>query len=260
MADKHITDLHLHTAISYDGKSPAEAYILKAIERHDKKIGFSEHYDYDRFLDDPTCKIEDLDGYSDQIKRLRDKYSGKIEIFFGIELGYDPRNLERNAEVAQKYNFDYIINSTHNINGKDCYLNFHSETLSKHDAYSIYLNNLLNSLDVDYPYDIIGHVGYPSRYSSYPDKLLRYEEFPDLLDEILLKIIKKNKYLELNTSTKGVADFLPEPHIVKRYIELGGKLFTFGSDAHSVDRYKENCETVELFLNRHGFSLSDSTL
>lgn len=39
-------DLHIHSFFSYDGNEKTEAYIKKAVERGDKIIGFSEHYDF----------------------------------------------------------------------------------------------------------------------------------------------------------------------------------------------------------------------
>lgn len=54
-------DLHIHSFFSYDGNEKTETYIKKAVERGDKIIGFSEHYDFDcRLLGvtTPLCDIE----------------------------------------------------------------------------------------------------------------------------------------------------------------------------------------------------------
>ena len=134
---RNITDFHVHTSISHDGISPAEEYVLLAISGNDEKIAFSEHYDYDRLLDSSGSRIEDLDFYYAEILRLRLKYGDIIQILFGIELGYDPKSCEHYAQIIEKYPFDYVINSTHNINGKDCYLDMHSKTMTKQEAYYV---------------------------------------------------------------------------------------------------------------------------
>ena len=249
-----ITDLHVHTTISHDGSSPSEDYVKLAIKNQDKRIAFSEHYDYDSYLADKNYKLENLDFYASEIARLRDKYSDKIDILFGIEFGYGEGVEDHYSSLIEKYPFDYIINSTHTIDGVDCYADRHSKLMPKNVAYTKYLELLYKSLSAPYDWQIVGHIGYPSRYSSYEDKLLKYDEFSPILDAILIKIIEKQKYLEINSSTSSVLEFLPEKNIVQRYVELGGTKFTFGSDAHSTVRYKDKCETVANYLANSGFT------
>ena len=117
MNTKEITDLHIHSTFSYDSKSPAEDYVIAAVARGDKMIGFSEHYDYDCKLcgkaeNAPLC---DLESYKNEVNRLREKYEEHIKILFGIEFGYDKRATEVYGELSEKYKFDYAINSVHYI-------------------------------------------------------------------------------------------------------------------------------------------------
>ena len=66
--------------------------------------------------------------------------------------------------------------------------------------------------------------------------------------------IKKEIALEVNTS--GYKTFLhnpnPSPAIIKRYRELGGKLITIGSDAHSPEYIGFHFEDVKKLLNSLG--------
>ena len=124
MDTKEFTDLHIHTIFSYDGRNAMEDYVVAAIARGDKRIGFSEHYDYDCVLcgtgqNTPPCNVEE---YKDELLRLTEKYGESIEILFGAEFGYDKRATERYGELVEKYRFDYVINSVHLYNGTDFYL------------------------------------------------------------------------------------------------------------------------------------------
>ena len=78
-----------------------------------------------------------------------------------------------------------------------------------------------------------------------------YKEFKELLDEILINIIKSNKGIEINTS--GIRYNLGMPHpntdILKRYKELGGKIITIGSDAHKSVDLASNFDIVYEILN-----------
>ena len=76
-----------------------------------------------------------------------------------------------------------------------------------------------------------------------------YSEFGDVLDEILKEIILRDKCLEINTSAKGTGHItVPDLEIIERYLSLGGKNFSLGSDAHSVSRFAENFTSVKDFL------------
>ena len=75
--------------------------------------------------------------------------------------------------------------------------------------------------------------------------------FRDKTDEILKLIIKKDIALELNSSSFELLNSLmPGKELVRRYKELGGKLFTLGSDAHTPERVGHCLEkSSELLLS-----------
>lgn len=256
---KEVADLHLHTLFSYDGKSAAEEYVLAAVAAGDKVIGFSEHYDYDCVLsgtseDSPLC---DLRAYKAEIERLREKYEGKIEILFGIEFGYDKRAHAKYAELAEKFRFDYAINSVHLFRGTDLWLadKIEKYSVSAKELYKIYLETVEESVFADYPFDIIGHLGYPLRYSPCKGKNFSYEDFAGEYERILKAIAKSGKCLEINSSTKTEKPFMPNEDVIEAYAEFGGKKLSFGSDAHSVRRYSEGKKTVSEAAQKFGLKL-----
>ena len=86
--------------------------------------------------------------------------------------------------------------------------------------------------------------------TDYADKKIRYADFPEMIDRILCKIVEKNVALEINTSSAGSGSLLlPDLDIIARYTALGGRMFTFGSDAHTVARYCDKEEIVKSALS-----------
>ena len=61
--------------------------------------------------------------------------------------------------------------------------------------------------------------------------------FSEIIDEILLTLIKNKTALEINTAglRQPIGITSPDESIVRRYKELGGKLITIGSDAHYAE-------------------------
>jgi histidinol-phosphatase (PHP family) len=120
------------------------------------------------------------------------------------------------------------------------------------------LEEVLKNLSMTDDYDTAAHLDFVERY--YPaenveEKLLKYEDFADVIDEILLTLIRKDKALEINTA--GIRYGLGVPHpsqrILLRYKELGGKLITIGSDAHRATDIAADFETVAKYLLDAGF-------
>ena len=87
-----------------------------------------------------------------------------------------------------------------------------------------------------------------AKYSAYTgrERALVYQDAPDAFDTLLRYVIDHDKCIEINTSGYATTgDFLAHSTIVKRYIELGGEQFTFGSDSHNVDRNYADIERAK---------------
>lgn len=101
---KNKQNLHIHTVYS-DGKDTPEALVLEAIARGFDSIGFSEH-SYMQFSSYPyQMTIADMADYKAEVRGLKAKYRGTIDIFCGMEY-------EMYSEVPTD-GFDYLIGSVH---------------------------------------------------------------------------------------------------------------------------------------------------
>ena len=74
-----LANFHTHTTFS-DGKNTPEEVILFAVENGFESLGFSDH-GYTSY-DERYC-MKDTLGYIKEIKRLKEKYQDKIEIYLG---------------------------------------------------------------------------------------------------------------------------------------------------------------------------------
>ncbi len=246
-------DVHLHTRFSFDSEEYPENYLKSARKTGVKVIGFSEHYDYDAYLDGENLPLADLPAYINNIEKLKISYPD-TDILCGIEFGYRREALPKYRELLKKYPFDYVINSLHTLPDRgDCYHDKFFEGRTLKQAYLDYFNGVLESVKADYDYQIIGHLCYACRYRTGDGSAIKYKDFSDILDEILKEIVRREKCLEINTSNGvGGCTFLPDKDIISRYLELGGKLLSFGSDAHTADKYLDRNSEVAEFLKSKG--------
>lgn len=248
-------DLHVHTNISHDGISTIEEYLECAKEKGVDEITFTEHYDiYDGL--DTNLKTLDVDYYDKTYHERKD--DSKVKTNFGIEIGLQPDIKPIVSEMVSKHNFDFIIGSSHITCKKDMAMDkSFFDGLTRKEAYLKYFKEVLENIKLyDKEFDVYGHIDYVVRYGGYTDKTISYEEFKEILDEILISLIRKDKGIEINTSGIRYGLGMPHPNIeiIKRYKELGGKIITIGSDAHKTSDLASNFDEAFDILETAGFS------
>lgn len=259
-----LPDYHVHTIYSRDSKMEPEEAIRAAMASEVTELCFTEHMDLGHHME-IYDQIPDFEKIEESISRLREKYP-EINIRKGIEVGYIPETAKQTAEVLVKQNFDFVLLSTHCVDGFDCALPESKRGQDKITAYKRYLETVYDSVTDDgltAHYDCVSHIGYVAKGIHYEDNTFPYQMFPELFDKILSEIINRGKGIEVNTSgiDRGGHVF-PHPSIICRYKELGGRIITIGSDAHksqNVGAYIKNTiaiiadagfEEITLFQNR----------
>ncbi|MBR1479223.1 MAG: histidinol-phosphatase HisJ family protein [Lachnospiraceae bacterium] len=247
-------DCHLHTHHSADTDTPMEAMIERAIELSLDTVCFTEHNDFG-FPESYELpgKVWELnaDSYLYELLEMREKYKDKIRVLFGVEIGLQPQYMRENAIFAKAHEYDFIIGSTHLVDGKDPYYAESFDGQNDDEIYRKYFEETLVNLKKNSNYDVAGHLDYVVRYGKNKDRDYSYEKYKDVIDEILRTLIDKGKGLELNTGglKSGLKDLHPSKDILKRYRELGGEIITIGSDAHKPENIGEYfdraCETLK---------------
>lgn len=246
-------DSHSHSSLSHDGKFSLEEMRAQAESLGLEYFAVTEHLDRDyKFgIKEKFVHQLNLNKYEREFNRVKSlNKDSKMYYAFGVEAGYSEKAIKIYEKQLQNYPFDVVINSIHTLDGHDAYFptvfNEHPQDV----IYNRYLDLLIESLDVPYHYDIIGHIGYISRYAPYPNPSLYQPQYLDKLDTFLKKVIEKDKTIEINTHIRdNPLKFLPEVPILKRYFALGGRNITFSSDAHRLteigSRYELVLETVK---------------
>lgn len=265
---KLLTDVHNHSTHSFDGVDKLSDMLATAHTKGVAFYGVSEHFDYENVLYWGYTQKEVIDdeAYFHNARHLQEDYAGCMNVLVGCEFGF---TTHENAapmykDIQRKYAPDFTVNSIHR-NGKYDYYTaepfYENEDVNagklrpQREVYEEYLALLLKSLEVEYDYDIVGHIGYPSRYAPYEKKDLKYADYPKALDEILQEIVKKGKILEINSSNKGMEGVcLPHRSIVERYFALGGRKVSYASDAHMASSILRGREKIVEMLKEIGFT------
>ena len=228
-------DNHMHCAFSGDSNTPPEVMIAAAKEKQLAGITFTDHLDWD-YKEDPGLFDLDLATYQQQIRQLSQVFSeGSFTILCGLELGLQPNLVPKHQQLFNDYSFDYVIGSTHVVNGRDPYYPSFFDHRTSRQAYTEYYEAVYANLMAFDGFDALGHLDYIFRYGPHNnDPQDTYHGYSEIIDAILQAIIRKDIALEVNTGAFRCHMQEPNPGsiILKRYRELGGQLITIGADAH----------------------------
>ena len=233
-------DFHMHSQVSFDGKASGLAMALAAKERGLEEICFTDHMDYTDEMD----MVMDLDVYARAYDGL--EVPG-LKIRRGVEYGITPHNREQMKLDLAKRDFDFVLGSVHLVDGKDVYLAPYWAGKTVEEAVRIHLEETLRTVRVHTDYDVLGHLTYIAKARGNPvNALIRYEDHRELMDEILIQLVRHDKGMEVNTSgIDRCGGPLPTMDIFRRFHELGGRIVTIGSDAHDTDRVGQYAREME---------------
>jgi histidinol-phosphatase (PHP family) len=250
----NITDYHVHTEFSGDCSTPMEVIINRAAELGLKEVVFTDHVDFEYPNKDIDFEV-DFEKYTKVLEKLKTKYKG-IDILMGIEVGYQPYLNERINQLLSSYEFDFVICSIHISHGVELHNGELFKGRSQKEGYRAYFESLKYLIENFENFDVLGHLDYIVRYGDFQNKTIRYEDHKNILDEILSMIIKKGKGIELNTSglRYNLNSMHPSREILKRYLELGGRIITIGSDAHVLKHLYADFDKAIVELKEIGYS------
>lgn len=231
-----ICDFHLHTSFSTDSKGDVIETIEKCISLGMTNMAITDHQDFG-YPGDDFKLINRIEEYITTLTKLKEIYKDKIKLSIGCEVGLEADKPDLIESYVNSHDFDYIIGSSHLVNGVDIYLSEYYENRPIHEAFEEYFQSVLDNLDTCKSFDVYGHVDYIVRYSPNKAGDFSMELYGSYIDKLLTKIIAMGKGIEINTGgyRAGLGQPNPSFDIIKRYKELGGKIITFGSDAHKPE-------------------------
>lgn len=244
-------DMHTHSEHSIDSSCPITDMATAQKNAGTTIFAVTDHFDLPYYK--ARNSIKSINACYKNIDELN---IDGVEILKGIEISemnWDKKDTER---ILEELKPDVVIGSVHSVLYKG-EISIHLRDFSKltkeelDDFMHLYFKCVYNNIRCGC--DILGHLTLPLRYLG-----AKYNIFIDLvpyedeINKILDYIIKNNIALEINTSAlkNGIKDFLPDKNIIEKYKNMGGKLITLGSDAHT----KENAsygfiEAKEMLLS-----------
>lgn len=247
-------DYHLHTNHSMDGRQTMQELCETMVSRGVQEIALTEHIEPghpEAGMDVPPVWPE----WFAEIERCRAAYPELI-IRSGVEIGDNPLCRSQTKALLDSLPLDFRLLSLHLVNGVDCYdsaLYFAGKTRAQ--AYREYAEAKAESILDWTDFDSVAHIGYVAKFSIYtgPERALVYDDAPDAFDAIFRHVISLGKCIEVNTSGYATTgDTFAHSSLIRRYIELGGENFTFGSDSHDVQRDYADIERAKEMVRALG--------
>lgn len=233
-------DYHMHSVVSFDGQDVPEELAKAAVKAGLQEICFTDHVD-----DDPKG-VRNKDRFT--IESYNAAYDGLtvpgLTIRRGLEFGMLPDNQALLKWYLQQRHFDFVIGSIHYADDWDAYFPEYWAGKTQEQAELVCMERTLECVKAHDDFDVLGHLTYISKARSNPTKrLIPYQWYRELFDEILKTLADKGKGMEVNTSgVDRCGDFLPHEEYFRRFKELGGEIVTVGSDAHTADRVGQYCD------------------
>ena len=240
-------DYHLHTRHSMDGRQSMDELCRTMAAQGVEEICLTEHIEPGH-PDPNSDRPPDWPIYMEEIRQMRAKYP-QLTLRAGVEIGDNPAIRGQIMADLDALPLDFRLLSLHLVNGVDPYFKeqyFTGKTRAQ--AYREYAEAKAESILAWKDFDSVAHIGYAAKFSVFtgPEQALVYEDAPDAFDAILRHIIGLGKCLEVNTSGfASTGDTFAHSSIIRRYIELGGENFTFGSDSHTVERNYDGIERAK---------------
>lgn len=263
-------DNHNHSQFSFDGKrTSVEESARAAVSKGLSGIAFTDHCDffvpkmkaeYENLVEE-TFDIEEQQKEINRIQAMMDNEAAScgrpsLKLLKGIEIGMHEEHHEDIRGVLRSNSFDQIIASVHYLDGIDPFFGGYYEDKSWKEAYAHYLETIYKEMTWLKDFDIMGHFDYVVRYAPYPQTCLKYRDFSDILEEMMLYLIHEGKALEINTKsyqTYSGRDVTLDSDVLVRYREMGGEIISLGSDSHDPHRVGHSFAHYSELLKSLGF-------
>ncbi len=224
-------DYHLHTTFSMDSQVPMEDACREAIRLGLPQVCFTEHVDY--VPEDDGVGFFDPDAYFAEIQRCRELFGNELIVRAGAEIGELHRFPAEATRLTASYPFDFVIGSLHWVGQRLVMEPKFFEGWSRDDAYDAYFTEML-ALVKHGGFDVVGHLDVPKRYDREALGAFDSFDYAEQIRAVLRACVENAIGIEINTGSmrRTGEDPSPSPVVLEWYRELGGEIFTFGSDGH----------------------------
>ena len=242
-------DYHTHTRFSFDGakNSSPESLCEAAIARGVTDLAITDHFECN-WRAEVSFPPYDADRAYEEIMAAKEKYKGKVNLTYGIEIGQANQYPEEAKALLLSHDYEFVIGSIHNLRGA---LDFHywdfkrifEDMSPAYIGYCFerYINELCEVVDTLDKIDTVAHLTYLQRYCAMSGNEYDFMAHADKMAVLFEKIAKRDIALEVNVSTlwKGFGIPMPQKEILSLSRDCGGRLITVGTDSHSREHIGE---------------------
>ena len=251
-------NIHTHTERSHDSQARLADLCETALRENLLGFAVTDHCDCEYSADPRT--FTGLTGSFDDAMTAAERYGSRLTIAAGVEIGdalFDPAFARRVIEARP---WDVVLGSVHAVRVPGWEAPFSVLDFSGCDdgfvrAYLRQYFDDLYEMAATEDYDVLCHLTVPLRYlCGRYGKQVDVTDYHPQIDKVLRIAIERDKTLEINTSgfTPDAPRFIPEEAILDRYLRLGGRNLTVGSDAHTAERLTNGLQQAADMLQKKG--------
>lgn len=196
------------------------------------EVGFAEHVDF--FPGDEGFGYFDYQGYSRALKRLRERFAGRLTILKGVEVDFQERYLKEIARFLEAGEFDFVIGSVHYLDG----LFIEEEAFSARplaENCRIYCRET-RALIRSELFDILGHLDYVRRRAAGRSEPAEVEAQAPMMAALAAEAARAGLLLEVNVQRDRLP--LPTGECLRAYLQAGGRGVVVGTDSHSLQQFQ----------------------
>ncbi len=263
-----LSNYHSHCTFC-DGRSAPEEFIRFAIAKGFRAYGFSSHSP----LPFETCwnmSASDVSEYLQEVGRLKQKYSNRLEIYTGLEIDYLDETYNPSIPYFQEMPLDYRIGSVHflplpgylaeeNMVCIDGAFEEYKEAVEQHFGGNIRLlverfyGSTMRMIEAG-GFDIVGHIDKirmnGSRYSAFS---MHDNWYHTLFCDCLALIVEKGLMVEINTKNmQRKKELFPHDEYLPTLQQFGIPVMV-NSDCHYPDLVNDGRADAFECLRQAGF-------
>ena len=253
-----LIDYHIHERRSRDALTTSiPEYIKVAEERGITEIAFTNHLITEGLYTELSIKLSEIPEYIEEIRQAQ--AGTKVRLLAGLEVDYFPEEERHLETIISEHDFDFILGSTHFING--VYLG------SKTKAEKFFINRSISKAADEYYttwrkavesglFDVMAHPDYWRKYLYFYGKSATWQNYGSVVFEALEKAAECGVGIEVNTAgiIAGTGHFYPIPEFLLAAHGAGIEIVTVGSDSHTAGALGFKAEEAAKRLYETGFT------
>ncbi len=163
----------------------------------------------------------------------------KVRLRAGLEVDYFPEEESRLERIVGEHDLDFVLGSTHYINGVDIGKRSEAWTFftgrpvedAVDEYYTVWKQAVGSGL-----FDVMAHPDYFRKYVHLFREPITWEEFGEAVYVAIDSLVENDVGIEVNTSgyKHGMGGFFPLEEFLEASYKAGVKKVTVGSDSHEV--------------------------